>query len=155
MTSAETWRLVPGTLACEVSDQGRIRSFARNRLRYLTPSATPKGYQLTNVRGAPRFLHAAILLAFVGVRPEGMEVRHLNGDPADNRLVNLRYGTRSENALDTVRHGTHNMASKTECVNGHQFTPENTRLNAKGRVCRACNRAAQARYLSRRRGLVA
>jgi HNH endonuclease len=35
-----------------------------------------------------------------------MECRHLNGDRADNRLGNLRWGTRMENIADQVRHGT-------------------------------------------------
>jgi hypothetical protein len=42
-------------------------------------------------------VHALVLLAFVGPRPKGKETLHLNHTPADNRLVNLRYGTRSEN----------------------------------------------------------
>ena len=37
--------------------------------------------------------------AFVGPRPEGNEVLHLNGNPSDNRLENLKYGTRRENIL--------------------------------------------------------
>ncbi len=50
-------------------------------------------------------VHHLVLEAFVGPRPEGMECRHLNGDPFDNRPENLAWGTRSENALDKVRHG--------------------------------------------------
>ena len=43
--------------------------------------------------------------AFVGEPPEGMEVRHLNGDPTDNRLENLKYGSRTENILDVFYQG--------------------------------------------------
>jgi len=42
----------------------------------------------------------------VGPCPEGHVTRHLNGDPTDNRLENLRWGTRSENQRDSVKHGT-------------------------------------------------
>lgn len=42
-------------------------------------------------------MHLLVLAAFVGPRPEGCESLHLNHFPWDNRLVNLRYGTRSEN----------------------------------------------------------
>ena len=42
----------------------------------------------------------------MGPRPEGMECRHLNGDRKDNRIENLRWGTRAENAQDRVIHGT-------------------------------------------------
>jgi hypothetical protein len=45
------------------------------------------------------------MLTFVGAPPDGMEVLHNNGDPTDNRLENLRYGTRTENILDVYRQG--------------------------------------------------
>ena len=54
-----------------------------------------------------RKIHQLVLEAFVGPCPSGMMCRHLNGDPANNRLENLKWGTRSENQLDSVQHGTH------------------------------------------------
>src|SRR5215471_7024046 len=51
------------------------------------------------------YIHRLVLEAFVGPCPPGMECRHVNGDPRDNRLVNLCWGTRTENCADTVRHG--------------------------------------------------
>jgi len=50
-------------------------------------------------------VHRLILETFVGPCPSGMECRHLDGNPANNRLENLCWGTRSENARDTVKHG--------------------------------------------------
>lgn len=50
-------------------------------------------------------VHRAVLAAFVGPCPAGMEARHLNGEHADNRLVNLAWGTKKENAADRKRHG--------------------------------------------------
>lgn len=42
---------------------------------------------------------------------------------------------------------------KTECKNGHPFTPENTRVRPEGgRSCRACAREATARYRARLKG---
>jgi hypothetical protein len=68
-------------------------------------------------RRLSRFVHALVLLAFVGSRPAGMETRHLDGDGLNNRLDNLRYGTSKENGEDMVRHGnslkgTRNPAAK-------------------------------------------
>lgn len=51
-------------------------------------------------------VHRLVLEAFVGPRPEGMECRHLDGDPTNNRLENLRWGTHKENERDKIRHGT-------------------------------------------------
>ena len=49
------------------------------------------------------FVHRLILESFVGPCPEGMECRHLNGNPKDNRLANIAWGTRKENHADRVR----------------------------------------------------
>ncbi len=51
-------------------------------------------------------VHRLVLTAFVSPRPDGMEACHWNGNPADNRLVNLRWGSPAENYADMVRHGT-------------------------------------------------
>jgi len=51
-------------------------------------------------------VHRLVLEAFVGPCPEGMECRHLDGDPTNNRLSNLCWGTKMENHADRVTHGT-------------------------------------------------
>lgn len=48
---------------------------------------------------------AIVMLAFVGPRPPGHVIRHLNGDRRDNRRANLAYGTHKQNAADRDRHG--------------------------------------------------
>lgn len=60
-----------------------------------------------NGKRCQRKIHHLVLETFVGFRPRGMQCRHLNGDPSDNRLENLKWGTHSENQQDSVRHGTH------------------------------------------------
>jgi len=51
------------------------------------------------------WVHRAVLFAFCGPPAYGQECRHLNGISSDNRLVNLKWGTRLENAQDCIRHG--------------------------------------------------
>lgn len=83
-----------------------------------------------------------MLTAFVGPCPPGMMARHRNGNPADNRVENLRWGTQSENMLDAVEHGTHNNARKTHCKRGHPFNEANTMMLSSGsRSCRTCHNA--------------
>ena len=66
--------------------------------------------KLTSMRiglyGVTPLVHRLILEAFVGPCPDGMECRHLDGDPENNRMGNLRWGTPKSNADDSVRHGT-------------------------------------------------
>jgi Trp operon repressor len=53
-----------------------------------------------------------VLRAFRGEPREGEETRHLNGDPSDNRLDNLAWGTKKENSADQIRHGTTNRGER-------------------------------------------
>lgn len=50
-------------------------------------------------------VHQIVLEAFVGKRPFGMVVRHLNGVAIDNRISNLCYGTPKNNSEDGIKLG--------------------------------------------------
>jgi hypothetical protein len=50
-------------------------------------------------------VHKLILWTFRGFAPEGMECRHLDGNPQNNKLTNLVWGTKLENSADRRRHG--------------------------------------------------
>ena len=120
----ETWRPVVGYEGLyEVSDRGHVRSvarFVRGRAgapsprvsRALERSANTHGYLHVSLsrenRRRTSYVHALVLQAFVGPKPEGMEACHADGDKRNNAVENLRWDTRSENAKDRVRHGTHN-----------------------------------------------
>lgn len=52
------------------------------------------------------FVHTLVLTAFVGDCPKGLEGRHRDGRPANNRLDNLSWSTRRVNRLDMREHGT-------------------------------------------------
>ena len=122
----EVWKLVPEYDGkYEVSDQGRVRSFQRYpQGRILRPGRMPSGHLSVALgRGNSQCVHKLVLLAFVGAAPAKHECRHLNGDPADTRLENLCWGTRSENIGDAVRHGT-------------WMTPERKAGGDKGRTVR-------------------
>jgi hypothetical protein len=152
--SAEVWRVVSVAPDYEVSNLGRVRSHKGRAPRILRPCVNPHGYHNHTlfVAGSPIFTTAHVLVAtaFIGPRPEGMEVCHNDGDPGHNALANLRYGTRSENARDMLLHGTCANALKTECPLGHPYNAENTYLWRGDRHCRICRREAGRRYRARR-----
>lgn len=95
--------------------------------------------------GKTCYIHQMMMAAFVGPCPDGLEVRHLDGDKNRNRLDNFEYGTPSQNRFDTVRHGRNHNALKTECPQGHRYTKANTYWHKKpngtyARHCRQCAR---------------
>jgi len=51
-------------------------------------------------------VHHLVLETFRGPRRPGQECRHFDGDKLNNALDNLIWGTHTENAGDSLRHGT-------------------------------------------------
>ena len=102
-----------GFAGYEVDDTGNIwshRGWHGKPSRVLRPSLNGHGYNAVTVsRDGIRkkvLVHVAVCSAFHGPKPSAdMEVRHLNGNPLDNRPENLKWGTRAENAADRVKHG--------------------------------------------------
>lgn len=56
-------------------------------------------------KGRTKDVHDLVLTAFVGPRPAGSLGLHWNDIPTDNRLENLRWGTKRDNSLDALRNG--------------------------------------------------
>jgi len=102
--SPEEWRSIPGHSGYSVSSWGVVLGLSGRPLRQNRRSDGHLDLQLG--RGNRWKVHLLVLLAFVGPLPAGMETRHLDGDPGNNYLGNLCYGTRLENRADSMRHGT-------------------------------------------------
>lgn len=149
--SEERWLPVVGFEGWySVSEQGRVRSESRvitrsNGVkvnwseRMMRSHPGDAGYPTLTLQRPGRVrkcrVHSLVAEAFIGPRPDGLEVLHWDGDPANCCLSNLRYGTHAENGRDTRRYRTH-------CRRNHEYTPENTyyRKDGGGRMCRACQR---------------
>lgn len=158
----EAWKPVVGFEdSYEVSDKGRVRSLDRTIVRrdgvllprkgkMLSLEIDRHGYLRARLseggKNKPHPVHKLVLAAFVGPRGEGMECLHLDGNPKNNYVANLAYGTASQNTLDQVRHGTHYLASRKCCPRGHVLEYPNlvsSLWKKQGhRSCLACSRAA-------------
>jgi len=147
----EQWVAIPGFEGHYlVSPEGRVRSMKRRNHDgspiFVNWRKNTHGYAAVELwrDGKPkkRPVHALVAAAFLGPRPIGQEVRHLDGNRMNPHLANLAYGTRSENNLDKRAHGTDHNASKTHCPQGHPYDAANTRVIASrpgARYCRACD----------------
>lgn len=161
----EEWRPVVGWEGLyEVSSHGRVRSLdryvqyvtghtQRHAGRILRPTGT--GHPVVALR-APgrrktRSIHSLVADAFIP-NPKGDPwVLHWDDDSRNNKVENLRWGTPRENSEDCVRNGSHYWASRDACSNGHELSPGNTRVRARGRICLTCERERGSRYRDRKR----
>lgn len=142
------WRPVLGyELDYDVSNEGQVRRATPGRGaragHVLKPHITRAGYRQIVLRrdgrSTSRLICQLVCEAFHGPRPQGMVVRHLDGDSRNDTPENLAWGTCLENAQDMRDHGTHFNTLKTHCKNGHPFSPGNTRRREDGgRRCRTC-----------------
>lgn len=78
--------------------------------RTLRPYSFPGGYPKVTLckcgKNTSLRIHRVVLEAFTGPCPDGMQCRHLDGDPSNNHISNLVWGTIAENGKDRIRHGT-------------------------------------------------
>lgn len=157
----EEWRPVLGFEGFyEVSSYGRVRSLDRRIVASTGRVSNLRGrvlkqklnhnYLKVNLHMPQKVryacVHRLVCEAFHGASPSwDSVVRHLNGQRLDNRPENLRWGTAAENTADMISHGNAYWSNQTECIRGHEFTPENTYVRVKldglkVRVCRECKR---------------
>lgn len=111
----ETWKdVVSYEGIYQVSNLGRIKSVPRKDRRghpwsgrIMKPDITANGYCqiLLSKDGVKekRYVHHLVMESFVGTRPDGKQVNHINGDKTDNSIVNLEYCTSSENHFHSYR----------------------------------------------------
>jgi len=120
------WRGIPGWMGFyQTSRCGEVRSMTRallindpkGRLRSRTFTGKPlkqsqlkNGYSMVSLTAPNKkryyaYVHDLVLLTWKGPKPKGLECCHRNGIRNDNRLANLRYGTRKSNAYDRRLHG--------------------------------------------------
>ncbi len=129
----ETWKEVPGQEKYLVSNLGRVAKISQ-----MKPPTGALPYYVHNIPDGNGgrvncYRHDWVLAAFVGPKPEGAVVRHLNDVPTDNRLENLAYGTRSENQLDWRKA---RYTPLTVCKIGHVLAEVGTYAGNRCRKCR-------------------
>lgn len=168
MTTPEVWKSVPGYEGeYEVSSLGQVKSLDRidrggKRFRkgtLLKPWVDDKGRPTVLLAGKNKRVCVLVLITFAGARPAGKVACHGDGNPSNNALSNLRWGTHSENAMDAVAHGTHPETRKTHCPAGHALEEGNLVMwqlkNMGTRACLTCQREKSRDSYRRNRAIKA
>lgn len=131
---AEAWRPIGDGKRYQVSNMGRVKSMERcchspstkNGFRRVSERIlkTPlsDGYPTVTLSGLGwpdagqkrpdqrvQTVHRLVASAFIGLCPAGQQVRHLDGNPLNNALDNLAYGSPAQNVRDAQQHGTFNQ----------------------------------------------
>lgn len=103
MNCIEEWR--PCLPNYEVSNLGRVRRSAPGRKtfvgRLMAPATLKTGYlyvsPTVNGKNKTFYVHELVALAFIGPRPEGASINHIDGIKAHNEPGNLEYVSHAEN----------------------------------------------------------
>lgn len=98
----EEWRKIP-RYNYEVSNHGRVRN--KNTQHILKPMLTGSRSRRAKVRlsshpRVDRDVSHLVLELFKGYRPVGAVAMHLDDDPTNNHIDNLRWATPQDNAKD-------------------------------------------------------
>lgn len=114
-----------------------------------TGALTTAGYGQFPGRGAAfrsRLAPRISYQLFRGPIPSGACVLHTCDVRCCVNPDHLWLGTHLDNQQDKCRKGRHPNQKKTHCIHGHEYTPENTKIDSMGwRKCRICIRARYRR----------
>lgn len=122
--SSERWRPVVGHPMYEISNRANVRSWYKpggSRKKAKSPSPIraqeaagyPVFYASDGKGGRTTvFLHRAVLEAFVGPCPPGLEASHIDGNRTDCRPTNLVWETHAENMARMRGHGRGNVGER-------------------------------------------
>lgn len=125
----EEWKPVVGYPFYEVSNCGRVRSWAKrgSNMGKLTSPRILKTFIRAgrypsvglHCGGSVKvaYVHRLVAESFIGPCPKGHEVAHNNGNSKDPRSENLRYATPKQNNADKFRHGTSVSVVGEKCGN--------------------------------------
>jgi HNH endonuclease len=111
-----------------------------------------EGYPRFKLYGKTRYAHRMSYVTFAGPIPEGLTIDHLC---RVRRCVNPEHLDPVTIRINTLRGDGPSALNrrKTHCKYGHEFTPDNTRVDTKGRrTCLVCHRKYHREWMRTRHG---
>lgn len=125
MSQGYAWNPVPNYPEYYASKNGRILSLKKKQPKIMKPMKSKSGhlYVFMYINGQQRkiWIHRAVLMAWERMPNPDEECRHLDNNPENNHICNLKWGTRLENVNDKrisgrlptgEKSGTHKLTEK-------------------------------------------
>jgi hypothetical protein len=103
-----SYKSIPDHPNYEVSKEGNVRR--KGKTNHLIPWSHRSGHLYVAMDKKKRQVHHLVLLAHGYPRPDGHECCHKDGNPTNNHLDNLEWGTRKKNIMDYIKHNGRHMA---------------------------------------------
>ncbi len=108
----EVWKDVSNHEGYQVSNRGEVRSFMNNRhgpcdkSHLLKQTCNKHGYPTVCLGSGNRKLVSRLVAEAFIPNPDNLPlVRHMDDNPKNNHVSNLKWGTQKDNMQDCVRHG--------------------------------------------------
>jgi hypothetical protein len=107
----EEWRSIPDVPNYEASSLGRLRRATtgkRAKAGKIVGTCMPGWYCMATLYGSKRItvaIHPLIAAAFIGPRPPGLHINHIDGNKHNNAVTNLEYVTPADNNRHAFRTG--------------------------------------------------
>lgn len=122
----EIWKEVEGFPEYAVSNTGfvkRIKKFENGKqqnkvgcILAFRPGGYKKKYLRVsfnkNDKGFDRYVHRLVLEHFYGPCPDGYQASHLDGNPHNNNISNLKWESPKQNSQRKILHGTSGKCEK-------------------------------------------
>lgn len=103
---------------------GEIFRIYKSGERRLAGYSDARGYRILSVNNKSRFAHRVIWEHVHGPIPDGLEIDHIDGNPKNNSILNLRLVTHTQNMQNQHRPRGNN---KTSGVKGVHWDKEKGR----------------------------
>ena len=91
----EEWKVIDNYENYQVSNLGRVKNVITNQI--LKPCKYNKHYYAVTLNGKKHRIHRLVMSAFVENPKNKPFVDHIDRDPSNNKLINLRWATEIEN----------------------------------------------------------
>lgn len=100
----EIWKQCAESERCfyYVSNMGNVKSISKvdGKEKILKGNPSRGGYLRITIEKKDISIHFLVLKTFIGPRPDGLQIDHIDRNELNNSLDNLRYCTRTENNIN-------------------------------------------------------